>query len=247
MAKSVLKYVQRCLSVMDSDKVDSISDTEESSQIAEQLEEVYYELLARQDWPFLHKPLVLDGAGDVASPTSYTIPEAVKLIEQLSYNVSESGGYIKRDLEYVDPMCFIERCQADEDSSDHLLVQLGNKVRFYVALNRWPSFWTSFDDTTVVMDAVHQTYDSTLTTAKLDGHGIVIPTFSVADAYEPGIPQNMEPLLQAELNRQCFRYFKQVESVTDEQKAKRQLARGRREAGKSDRPADRYYRNRFGR
>lgn len=232
---------------MDSDKVDSISDTEESMQVAEQLEEVYYELLARQDWPFLRKPLVLTALADVDSPTSYTIPDDVKLIERITYNVSETGGYTKRELCYVEPETFLERCQASEDSADHQVVTLGNKVKFYVATNRWPSIWTSFDDTTVVMDAVHLDFETTLTTTKISGYGIVIPAFTVSDEFEPPLPSNMQPLLQAELNRQCFRYFKQVESVTDEQKAKRQLARGRREAGKTDRPADRYYRNSFGR
>lgn len=247
MAKTLLEYVQNCLSVMDSDNVDTINDTVESMQVANQLKEVYYELLARQDWPFLRKPLTLTGNADTDAPTSFTIPDAIKLIEQLRYNVSETGAYVKRDLCWVEPEDFVDRCQASETSTDHQLVTLGDNVKFYVALNRWPSIWTSFDDDTVVMDAVHQTYDSTLQSTKLAGHGIVLPTFTVEDDFVPTIPSNQEPLLQAELNRQCFRYFKQVESITDEQKAKRQLARGRRESSKSDRPADRYYRNRFGR
>lgn len=232
---------------MDSDNVDTINDTVESMQVANQLKEVYYELLARQDWPFMRKPITLTASADVDSPTSFTIPDAVKLIEQLSYNSSETGGYVKRELCYVEPEAFLDRCQASEDSTDHQLVTLGDNVRFYVALNRWPAIWTSFDDLTVVMDAVHQTYDSTLQSTKLSGHGYVLPTFTVDDDFVPTIPSNMEPLLQAELNRQCFRYFKQVASETDESKANRQLARSRREASKTDRPADRYYRNQFGR
>lgn len=247
MAKTVLDYVQNCLSVMDSDNVDQINDTVEAMQVANQLKEVYYELLARQDWPFLRKPLTLVAAADTDNPTQFTIPDAVKIVESLNYNASETGGYVKRDVCYVEPMEFVHRCQASEDATDYQLVTLGDNVRFYVATNRWPSIWTSFDDETVVMDAVHQTYDSTLVSSKLGGYGIVLPTFTVEDDFVPTIPSNMEPLLQAELNRQCFRYFKQVESTADEQKAQRQLARGRREASKSDRPADRYYRNQFGR
>lgn len=247
MAKTVLEYVQNCLSVMDSDNVDTINDTVESMQVANQLKEAYYELLARQDWPFMLKPLTLTANADVDAPTSFTIPDAIKLIEKLSYNASETGGYVKRDLCYVEPSLFIDRCQASEDSATHQLVTLGSGVKFYVAIDRWPNIWTTFDDVTVVMDAVHQTYESTLTSAKLTGHGTVLPGFTVDDDFVPLVNSNMEPLLQAELNRQCFRYFKQVESVTDEQKARRQLARGRREASKADRPLDNYYRNRFGR
>lgn len=247
MAKTLLEYVQSSLSAMESDQVDTINDTLEAMDHANLLKEVYYEVLARQDWPFMRRPLTLDAAADPTQPTSFTIPDAVKLIEELAYNISETGSYKRGCLEYVEPGCFVRQVQASEDATNAQLVELGDSIKVWVATDRMPRIWTSFDDVTVVMDAVDQDIESTLQTAKLQGFGIVLPDFTIEDDFVPTIPYNMEPLLQAELTRRAFKLWKQIESTSDEEIAKRQLARGRREASKVDRPANIWYRNRFGR
>ncbi len=247
MAKTVLEYVQSCLSVMDSDNVDTINDTVEAIQVANQLKENYFELLARQDWPFMKRAIMLTAAADTDSPTKFTIPENVKLVEWLKYNTSETGSYRPRDLCYLEPDCFLDRVAASESATNTTLVVLPSRVKFYVRTDSWPSVWTTFDDVEVHMDSVHNDYESTLTEDKLTGWGVAIPDFTIEDDFTPLIPLNMEPLLQSELNRDSFRYFKQTESAADERKAARQLARGRREASRVERPSDIYYRNRFGR
>lgn len=247
MAKSVLDYVQATLSVMDSDQVDTLGDTEESSQVAQLLVDVYEELMAREEWAHLEGPLTLTAAADVTSPAKFTVPEAVKSVKWLAYNVSEVGEYKKRDLFYLKPEEFLQRYSAGEGDSTKLLVDLGTNLHYYVSLDSWPTHWTSFDDLTIVMNAVNKTYDSTLTATKLQGWGVSLSPFQVTDTFIPDLPRHMEPLLQAELNRQAFQYFKQLESKPDEQKAQRQLARHRRENSRLTRESGVYYRNRFGR
>jgi len=247
MAKNVLAYVQACLNVMDSDQVDDNNDTSESLQVAEHLKEVYLELMNRQEWQHLHGAITLTAAADVNSPTQFAIPETVRYIDYLAYNTSEQGEYRRQELKYLEPECFVQRFANGEDATNKLLVTVGTKEQFYVTLDAWPMFWTSFDDQTIYMDAVHQDFDSTLVATKLSARGVIVPTFSVTNSHTPNIPLHMEPLLQAELNRECFKYFKQVESTSDEKKAKRQLARARRESSKIERESDRFYVNRFGR
>jgi len=247
MAKMVLEYVQACLSAMNSDEVDDIADTTESMQVAEQLEEVYYELLNREEWPWLYGPIILDALADTDHPTEFTIPEEVKYIENVSYNVSESSGYKRKELCYLEPMDFIRRFSDGEDDSSKELITSGSQIFFYVSNDRWPEYWTSFDDETIVCDAYHADYNATLVAARISAYGVSIPEFEVNDEFEPVVPKHIEPLLQAELNRECFQYFKQIESVPDERKANRQLARARRESSKITRDADNYYTNNFGR
>ncbi len=237
MSRTVLSYVQTCLSVMDSDNVDDINDTVESLQVANALEQVYYETMNRQDWPHLNKALTLTAAADVNNPTQFAIGNDVKLINELIYNVSEAmpAEYVRRELHWLPFKDFLERFSSGEGDTDKQLITVGSGVQFYVSLNQWPHYWTTIDDTLVVMDGVNQTYESTLTSTKLTGTGIVLPAFAITNVFEVPVPKHMESLIQAELNRECFHYFKQTESVPDERKAQRQLAQARRNGSRTGR------------
>ena len=48
--KTLLEITQSVLSSMNSDNVNSISDIEESLQVAEKAREVYEDLMALEDW-----------------------------------------------------------------------------------------------------------------------------------------------------------------------------------------------------
>lgn len=229
MPKSVLQYTQACLSAMNSDLVDAIADTSESMQVASLLEEVYAELMNREDWAFLFSPIALTGAGDSNFPTKFTIPENVRFIETVRYDIAGlTGEYKPREMLYLHPEEFVQRYGNLPDRSETNLVTLGNQIKFYVYNNRQPSVWTSFDDLTIYMDGVNTSITSTLTSGRVSAWGVINPSFSVTDGFVPLIPTQMEPLLQAELNRQAFEYFKQTNSKTDEAKAQRQLAQARR-------------------
>ena len=65
MAKlTLLEIVQDIMNDMDSDEVNSISDTEESSQIAQIVKTTYFEILGRRDWPHLSKFTNLNSISD---------------------------------------------------------------------------------------------------------------------------------------------------------------------------------------
>lgn len=249
MARTVLEYVQACLNAMDSDNVDSIADVDESQQVADHLEEVYYELMEREDWPHLSQPINLTAAVDTSLPTKFTIDEDVRKVKWLRYNTAtDASEFDGKTLCYLTPEEFVLRFDTGKDSADKQLVTIDSKVRVYVANNRMPEYWTSFDeDSTIYMDAFDSSIESTLTSDRLDGWGVVIPAFSVTDTFTPDVPKHMEQLLQAELNRQCFQHFKQQRSEVDEKKALRQLAQQRRRNSKVRRESDRYYTNNYGR
>ena len=249
MARTVLEYVQATLNAMDSDNVDSIADTDESQQVADHLEEVYYELMEREDWPHLHQPINLTAAVDTTLPTKFTISESIRYIDWLRYNrATDAMEFEGHDVCYLRPEEFVRRFATGKDDSNKQLVTVDSKIRFYVSNNRMPQYWTSFDeDGTIYMDAFDSSIETTLTSDRLDGWGVVIPSFSVTDTFTPDLPRHMEQLLQAELNRQSFQHFKQQVSEVDEKKARRQLAQQRRRNSKVRRESDKYYTNRFGR
>lgn len=244
--KTILQYVQACLSTMDSDEVDSIGETTEAKQVADLLPDLYDELLNRQEWEFLKGPVTLTAAGDLTSPTKFTVPAGLRHIHNLWYNVDTSGGVTRRELQYLEPVEFLSRFASGSAATGKLLVTLPGQLQFYVRTDKMPQYYTSFDDRTVYCDAHDSGVETSLVSGKVSGYGVAIPAFQLTDTFVPVLPENMVPLLQATLNAVAHSYFKQQVSAPDEARVRRQLAQARRT---NSQVASRefYYANNFGR
>lgn len=242
--KTVLEYVQAALSVMDSDTVDSIDDTVESAQIALLFKDVYFEFINREEWSWLNKPVVLDGTvTNPLNPTRVKIPDSVKRVTYLSYDVSSSilnPEY--RELHYLDPIDFVKRFNQGGDDRQLVLV---DSFKFYVHTNRQPEYWTSFDDELIHLDAFDSAVDSTIISNKLAVYGTVIPEFTVEDAFIPDLPVAQIPMLQHSLNAAAMLHFKQIVSPVDERREQRQLSQMRRQESKTQQRG--YYSAKYGR
>jgi hypothetical protein len=242
MRQSLLELVQTTLSLMDSDKVDSITETEESEQVCDIARDVYYELINRQDWPFLHGGVELVAGVDTTQPTKFTLADTVKRLTLVQYNTADDGeDPAYRELCYVEPEVFLRRNSVGGDNS--LLVEDG-QVRYYVTLDRQPTYYTSFQDGVLVADAVDQTIETTLQESKLSVLGYIIPEFAITDAFVPTLPDNLWPMYSAEVRRACFLYLKQTASIRDEAVAIRQTAQARRGQRNGTRT---YFNTNFGR
>lgn len=243
--KNVLEYVQACLNTMDSDQVDQIADTAEATQVAELLRDVYFELLNRQEWEFLKGPVTLTAAGDLTKPTKFTVPEGLRHLHKLWYNVDESGGLNRRELIYVEPEEFLQRAGGSA-ATGKLLVTEGEQLQFYVRTDRMPTYYTTFDDQTIYCDAYKETVETSLVSSKISAYGVSVPEFEVSDSFTPELPENMVPLLQHTLNATAHLYFKQQASAPDEARVRRQLSQARsRNSVAASRST--YYANQFGR
>lgn len=243
MKKTVLQYVQSCLSTMDSDAVDSISDTVESQQVADLLADLYQELMTRQDWAFLSSPVTMVASATPTTPTEFTIPDTLRSLTTLWYNVDEDGGLDNKEIRYVEPEEFLRRTGGA--GSNRLLVTAGTQIRFYVSTDRHPSIFTSFDNNTIVLDAYKLTLSTTLELSRVSGLGIINPAFTVSDGFIPLLPDHMVPLLQHTLNASAHLHLKQQQSPVDERRVNRQLSQARRKDNKLSRKH--YYANAFGR
>ena len=63
MKQTLLELTQDVLNAIDGDDVNSISDGVESLQVAQDIKNVYYDLIGRKDWQFLRKLKTLDNIG----------------------------------------------------------------------------------------------------------------------------------------------------------------------------------------
>jgi len=85
MRLTLLDYVQLILSSLDSDEVNSISDTTESAQIANIVKQTYYNIIARTHLPEHKQLLQLEPSINPAQPVLMYIPDGVADIEWLKY------------------------------------------------------------------------------------------------------------------------------------------------------------------
>lgn len=102
--QTVLSMVQNILSSMDSDEVNSIGDTVESRQVAQIIENKYYDIVSREGLPEQRVLFQLNPSLDPTKPVLMYVPDNVVSVEWVKYfdsNVldgSGSGGVFSHDL-----------------------------------------------------------------------------------------------------------------------------------------------------
>ena len=238
MKKSVLEYVQATLSVMDSDNVDSISDTEESLQVADRLFDIYYEFCTRETWKFMDK-FVSVTVTDPTLPTSVTLPDEVKEVMLVSYDISVTTTPNYRELKYMNPVDFVRYT----NQAPVVVVDGANVYKVWD--DRAPTFWTSFDEKTIVLDSYVAELGTTVSADNFKVFANVIPEFTITDQFVPDLPDRCVPYLQHQLNSVCMSNLKQMESPNDVLMARRQYAMLQRRDSKFQK--ENYYEAKYGR
>jgi hypothetical protein len=182
-------------------------------QIASIIKDTYFKIITtRDDWPFLGTKTQLTGLGDVNNPTTMKIPDGINSIQWLKYN--------KKDVSYMAPKDF-------QDMLDQRTAQTGVIDANGLVLNRDPIYWTSFDDTNVVMDGYNSSIEATLQQVNSVILGQLIPTWTVTNTFTPTLPDKMFPVLLADAKGTAFLALKQQGNAKEEgfaQKGKDRMA-----------------------
>ena len=220
--KKLLEIVQNILSDMDSQEVNSISDSIEAMQVAQIVETTFYNIIASRDVPEHESFIKLTALSDTDFPTHFKYPTNVKQIKNLSYDVSSDGTYAYSDIKWLEPLDFINRSDRRSLSSATVVNDkvAGTKIRVYN--DRMPSYYTSFDDEHIVMDAYDSDVDTTLQESKTRAYGTTYPVFSQDDTYVPEVDGTMHPYLLAEAKSTCMSLLKGGSDMKVEQSARRQ-------------------------
>lgn len=222
MAKyTYLEMVQFILSSMDSDEVDTITETIESQQVADIIQETYEELLDRRDWEFLkHRPRQLDLPAS-ASNVQLDIPSDVIHVENVWYTDHDTSKFVR--IPYMSPQDFMNQHQnLDTTQSDIESAIVANSVTIAVHNDRVPTLWTSFDEKTLIFNAFDSGTETNLTAAFSKILAEVRPTVTQADATVLDMPLRMFSLLLHEAKSTCWLQLKQEANPKSEQIARRQ-------------------------
>lgn len=222
--RTVLSMVQNILSSMDSDEVNSLSDTIESAQVAEVIKEVYEDMVMEYELPSNHTLFQMTAA-TTAKPTHMTLPSNVVKLEWIKYNnlnaVSDPLNY--QEVIYLEPEVFIELVSA-RTSSDSTVDSISDDsgVTLLITNNANPSYWTSFDDVTIILDSYDSGLETNLQNSKTNCYGIIENTLTLTDVTVPNLPPQLFPLLLTESKSRCYAYFKQTINAKVEQRSRRQ-------------------------
>lgn len=226
MAKlTLIEMVQDILSDMNSDEVNSISDTLESLQVAQIVKSVYFEMMANKNWPHLRTLLALEASGDNTKPTHMKLPELVKEIEWIEYNKQKEGdtrNYYEQ-LTYLTPDEFLYKTsQYNNNDADTDVITDFSGVNFHIKNDEQPRYWTSFDDEYIVFNAYNAAIETTLQATNSRTSVFVEPSWSMSDNFTPDLPSEAFPALLAEAKSTSFARIKQLPDQKAEQQATRQ-------------------------
>jgi len=222
MKTTLLELVQSILSDMDSEAVNSISDSVEAQQVASVIEDTYYNIISNRDIPELKRIITLTSLSDSTRPTHFKYPENVKQLEEIRYNTALSGGVTYAVVPFIDPLEFIARQSTDEDATAIIQVpDVNTSAVFLIRNDTMPTYYTSFDDEHIVFNAYDASVESIMQASKTMAYGTVYPTFSITDSFEPHLDDNMMPYLLAESKSVCFSLFKSGSDAKVEQAARR--------------------------
>ena len=101
MRYTLLELTTRILESLESDEVDSISDTEEAMTVANIIKECYYEIIGRVDLPEKEDIYQLQASGDNTLPTIMYLPSFAIDLKKLKYNSDETTGPAWYDVRFI--------------------------------------------------------------------------------------------------------------------------------------------------
>jgi hypothetical protein len=221
MKKTLLEMVSSILSDMDSEAVNSISDTVEAQQIASVIEDVYYNIIAARNIPEHQQLLKLTSLSSSVRPTHFQYPTNTRDIVDLSYNIDVQGGVNYQEIHFVEPLDFLKQMPYNNPDSTLVVPDATASTSLVIFKDRMPTYYTSFDDLHIVMNAYDSSVESILQASKTRAYGTVYPTFTIADSFTPDLDDTMLPYLLAEAKSTCFSLFKSGSDPKVEQAARR--------------------------
>lgn len=225
-----LEMVQLILSAMDSDEVNSISDTVESQQVSLLLRSVYYDCASDLGLVEHETMFELNASGDPAQPTLMTIPTTVINVSSVKYDNKDSVvADLYSKMEEVCFMPFREFLEMQSGLTDYAtdvgeMVVTQNTESFPIMYktNAFPKYFTSTDDRQYIFDSYRSDLDTTLQKSKTLCTGTVYPTYTLSDGFTPDLnPQAFSYLINRAKVR-AFAELKQSQNAEAAGEARRQ-------------------------
>lgn len=229
MSITLLDYVQDILSSLDSDEVNSISDTTESAQVAKVVKSSYNALVSRLNLPDHYQLFELDASGDSTKPTLMYRPSTAESLIWIKYNSPTPSETRDQFLDvtfqplevFLDRMYLLSEDESNVVSFNHTV---GTSTLTFLCTNdNNPRYFTSTDDRTLVFDSYLASVDTTLQATKSLAYGKIAQTFTMSDSFVPFTDVETSTILLNEAKALAFAELKQSQHAKAEQTARRLL------------------------
>jgi len=225
MKMTLLGIVQDILNDMDGDEVNGIDDTFESQQVAQIVKSTYYAMMSNRNWPHTKQAVQITPSGSSALPSHMNVQENIKELVFINYNKSKVGETRKvyQPVRYIEPDDFLRvtnRRNNDESNIDVITDPTG--VELLIKNDVAPTYYTSFDDDSLVFDSYDNSVDSTLQQSKVQAQAYVMPVWTHDDSFIPDLPAEAFTALLEESKSRAMLKLKQVQDIKAEQESTRQ-------------------------
>lgn len=225
---TLLELVQDIHNDLNFDLVNSISDTVESVRVALMAKSTFFEFINRRDWPHLQKMGKADSAINTTQRTQLLLPTNLSKVERLNYNrkrITDSRDKYE-ELIYQSPERFLLDSNGIDNSQPNTLQSVTEDGAIYnIRTDRPPTYWTSFDDKTIVLDSYDAAVESSSNGFNTQLQYYRNPEWSHTDLFVPDLPEKVFPAYLAELKSVCSVRIKEVSDGKAEQQATRQQRR----------------------
>lgn len=225
MKMTLLEMTQDILNDLDSDEVNSIDDTIEAQQVAQIIKTCYFEMISNRNWPHLRQLVQFESALDTTKPNYLRIPERLKELVFIKYDVTKDGAADLdfKELVFKEPDDFLRYVSTRRSSATNVdVVKDFSGVSLLILNDIAPTYWTTFDDTYLVTDSYDKTVDDTLMKSKNQAMAYITPVWERSNSAVPNLPIEAFPALLEESKSTCFTSIKQMVNQKAEQKAGRQ-------------------------
>jgi len=225
MTETLLEITQEILTKMDGDEVNSIEDTEESSQVASIVVNAFQSYVSNRDWLHTRRGLTLIPSSDSNYPTHITLNDNVRELSFVNYDCRDSSSSKRdyREMKWKAPDDFLRLLnRRDSTASDVDIIEDTSGIELLIKNDKQPEYFTSFDDTVLIFDSYNSDVDATLQESKVQAQGFIIPVLSKADNAELDLPPDAVAGFKAEATSRCNYFLRQMQDPKSEQDATRQ-------------------------
>ena len=224
---TLLDLVQDILSDLDGDEVNSIDDTTESVQIAQIVKSTYFSLIDARDWPHTQRLVQVQASGDNTLPCIMTLQSPIKKMMFVNYDKAKISDGSRRKFDkvkYLEPDAFLRKCNERDNTAPNYstMVDPSSGIQFTIRNDVAPSFYTTYDDQTLIFDSYDSLMDDTLQEHRVQAYAYIIPSWDHTDNAVPDLPDLAFSLLLEEAKSRASFKIRQQPDQKAEQEAQRQ-------------------------
>lgn len=217
MKSTLLELTQEILSSMDSDEINSITDTTEALQVVAIVKRCYFDLASKMELPEHFGLFELTASGDNAKPTQMTLPSDVMNILWIKYDKIASGETAPRvrPVKWKEPEQFFEHMYGLDPDADNVVTSVllsgSDSIPLFSLDDKAPEFWTSLDDYTIIFDSYDADVDTTLQKAKTVCYGQKTASWTQSDGFTPDLDAEQFSMLLNKAKALAWAELKQAD------------------------------------